>query len=74
MEIELNSFETNVANRQCGVQFDSSPSVLVTDGLSIALDHLVKASLDRQAISNVLSTVHPAMEDNASTVLYNVDR
>jgi hypothetical protein len=75
MEIELNSFENNVENRQCGVQFDSSPSVLVTDGLSIALDRLVKASIDRhKAISNVLSTVHPAMEDNASSVLSNVDR
>ena len=76
MEIELNCFENNVANRQCGVQFDSSPSVLVTDGLRIALDCLAKASLDRhKAIDNVLSTVQPAMEEsNASIVLSNVDR
>lgn len=76
MEIELNSYENNAANRQCGVQFDSSPSVLVIEGLNIALQRLAKASLDRhKAISSVVtSTAQPAMEDNASSVLSNVDR
>ena len=84
MEIELNSFETNASNRQCGVQFDSSPSLLVINSLNHALDRLAKASSDRCiAIRTIAATTagQPAAlvdEEEAATpvsvVLSEVNR